>query len=121
MKRLLFLTLILLSLPVMSQYKANNGVTYNVGDTIMLGNGSAPTGEFQYVQLGGLSATAVYNQNKGPDQFNISRNYSGFAVKIQKIKTLKQGVNQKTYFVVKLGINTCYVYIDDALKFGEIR
>jgi hypothetical protein len=120
MRKVMFICLVFCSLSLCGQYTIGER-SFSVGDTIVLDHGSAPTGEFQYVQLGGLSAAAVYNQNQGPEQFNISRNYSGFAVKIQKIKTLKQGVNQKTYFVVKLGINTCYVYIDDALKFGEIR
>jgi hypothetical protein len=116
MKRFLILLLFAFSLNCFSQSYSVGQRVFSVGDTIQLNTGSAVNKDFQYIQLGGASMLTAYNKNAGADQFNISRNYSGEKVIIRKIK--KAG--NKTYFVVKLCVNTCYVYIDDALKFGEV-
>ena len=37
----------------LDEYKATNGITYHEGDTVRLGRGSAPNGDFLYLQMGG--------------------------------------------------------------------
>ena len=119
MKTKLIIFLMFLSLACFGQgYKATNGITYNVGDTIILNSGSAVDGSFQYFQLGGLKAGMVADMNKGKEQFNMGSLYSGLKVVIKKIKTFKALGQTKTYFVVEGGY---YLYIDDAIKAKEIK
>lgn len=98
-------------------YKAVNGVTYNVGDTLTLNVGSATDGSFQYFQLGGLKAGLTADMNKGKEQFNMGSLFSGLKIVVKKIKTFKALGQSKTYFVIEGGY---YLYIDDAIKAKEI-
>jgi len=119
MKTKLIICLMFLSLACFGQgYKATNGITYNVGDTITLNSGSAVDGSFQYFQLGGLKAGMVADMNKGKEQFNMGSLYSGLKIVIKKIKTFKALSQTKTYFVMEGGY---YLYIDDAIKAKEIK
>jgi len=118
MKTKLIICLMFLSLACFGQgYKATNGITYNVGDTITLNSGSAVDGSFQYFQLGGLKMGMTADLNKGKEQFNMSSLYSGFKIVIKKIKVMKAFGQTKTYFVIEGGY---YLFIDDAIKAKEI-
>src|SRR5690348_2738732 len=68
----------------MDSYTASNGVTYNVGDTVKLGRGSDPSGDFLYLQMGGWAALDAETSAT-----KVGKNYSGMAVLIKKIKTFK--------------------------------
>ena len=103
------------------EYVASNGVTYHVGDTIKLGRGSANNGDFLWLQVGGWGAALSYNQNKGSDQFNIGKGYSGMNVILKKIKTVKFKGATKTIFSVGGGNITNYdLHIEDAIETCEI-
>jgi hypothetical protein len=103
------------------EYKASTGVTYHVGDTIKLGRGSATNGDFLWLQMGGWGAVMSYNQNKGSDQFNIGKGYSGMNVILKRIKTIKFKGATKTIFVVGGGNITNYdLHIEDAIESCEI-
>jgi len=119
MKAKVTIILMLLTLSVFGQgYTASNGITYNVGDTITLNQGSALDGDFQFVQIGGIQAAAMYDETKGKDQFNVNALYSDTKLVIKRIKTYKVAGQVKYYFVMQLGF---YLYIDDAIKHGEIK
>lgn len=126
MKKLILIALLVA--PVLSfaqktpiEYKASNGVTYKIGDTIKLGRGSAPNGDFLYLQMGGWAAVASYNSSKGSDQFNIGRNYSGSNVVIRKIKSGKSKGAIKYFFTVAGGNITNYnLMIEDAIASCEV-
>lgn len=102
-------------------YKAVNGITYNVGDIVKLGNGSGTNGAFLYLQLGGWAAVAGYNSKEGQDQLNIGRGYANTQVTIKKIRQGRvSGVN-KYYFVVDGGnISNYNLVIDDAIFNCEV-
>lgn len=103
-------------------YKASNGITYHIGDTILLGRGSAQNGDFLYLQMGGWAAIAGHDQSKGSDQNNISKAYSGTAVTLKKIKTYKIKGVAKVYFTVGGGNITNYsLIIEDAIESCEVK
>lgn len=122
--RLLFVTCLLISICSMSQndYQASNGIIYHIGDTVKLGRGSSPNGDFLYLQMGGFGAIMSYNSNKGSDQFNIGKGYANTAVVVKKIKEGKIKGIKKTYFVVGGGNITNYnLYIEDAIQTCEVK
>lgn len=105
----------------MDTYTASNGITYKEGDQIKLGRGSATNGDFLYLQMGGWGAIASYDMNKGSDQNNIGRGYSGIAVTLKKIRTQKTKGQEKVYFTVGGGNITNYnLMIEDAIATCEI-
>lgn len=105
----------------LESYKAKNSITYNIGDTIKLGRGSAPNGDFLYLQMGGWGAIASYNSNGGSDQFNIGKSYSGLNVIVKKIKTFKVKGAESVIFVVAGGNITNYnLTIEDAIATCEV-
>jgi len=104
-----------------AEYNASNGITYKIGDKIKLGRGSATNGDFLYLQMGGWGAAMSYNSNKGSDQFNIGKSYSGLAVEIKKIKTYKFKGEEKVIFTVAGGNITNYnLVIEDAIATCEV-
>lgn len=120
--------LVMLLMPILAftqkdkGYKALNGITYYVGDTVKLARGSAPNGNFLYLQMGGWGAIMGYNANKSNDQMNIGRAYANTAVIVKKIKSGKIKGVEKYYFVVGGGnITNYYLYIDDAVQACEVR
>ncbi|MFI5158405.1 MAG: SHOCT domain-containing protein [Sphingobacteriales bacterium] len=105
----------------LTEYKAINGITYKVGDTVRLGRGASPNGTFLYLQMGGWGAVLSYDSNAGPNQLNIGRGYANTAVVIKKIKTGKIKGIVKYYFTVGGGNITNYVLtIDDAIQVCEV-
>jgi len=125
MKKLLLLALLLipglLSAQKNTDYKASNGITYKVGDTIKTGRGSGQNETFLYLQLGGWAAVATYSATQGADQHNIGRQFAGMNVVVKKIKELKSKVGTKTYFVVSGGTISNYnLFIEDAIATCEI-
>lgn len=105
----------------LDSYTASNGITYEVGDEIKLGRGSAPNGDFLYLQIGGWGAVAGYDASKGSDQNNIGRSYSGLAVELKKIRKQKFKGQEKVIFTVGGGNITNYtLYIEDAIATCEV-
>ncbi|GAC1311683.1 MAG: hypothetical protein NVSMB24_31700 [Mucilaginibacter sp.] len=103
------------------QYKAINGITYRIGDTVKLGLGSSPGGTFLYLQMGGWAAVMSYDVNKGPNQMNIGRGYANTAVIIKKIKSGKISGVEKYWFVVGGSNLTNYnLFIDEAIQVCEV-
>lgn len=96
----------------LNQYKASNGITYSIGDTIVLGNGSGQNDNFLYLQFGG------WNPSTEP----ISRNNAGLPVFIKKIKQYNVRGQEKVVFTVGAGNITNYnLYIEDAIRSCEIK
>jgi len=100
---------------LLNEYKASNGITYQPGDTVRLGRGSAQNGSFLYVQIGGFA------QSTSDDDNNIGRHYSGTNVIIKKIKAYKVRGSEKVFFTVGAGNIVNYnLYIEDAIATCEI-
>lgn len=105
----------------LDEYKASNGITYHEGDTIKMGTGSMPNGDYKYLQMGGWAAAVSYNSNKGSDQFNIGRGLSGTNIIVKKIHEVKMRGAKKVYFtVVGKNITNYNLLIDDAIESCEI-
>lgn len=99
----------------LKEYTASNGITYKIGDTITLANGSNFDGKFQYVQMGGLARTANAEANKLP---GIN---SGLKVNIKKIRHTKNKRFDMVWFVVGGGnIANYWLFIEDAIDSCEI-
>ena len=107
----------------LTEYKASNGITYHIGDTIKLGMGSAPNGNFRYLQMGGMFNTlAASNVDNNSIASWVGKNYAGLNVILKKIKQNKLKGATSTYFVVGGGNITNYnLYIEEALKTGEVK
>ena len=106
-----------------NQYKAANGITYKVGDTVKLGTGSAEDGSFSCMFLGGWSAAMGYDQNGASHQFKIDSAYANAPLIIRKIdwEYIKGGTAKRYYFVVgDGGTNDYNLYIDAAVKTHEV-
>ncbi len=117
----IILTALIVHAQKLTEYKALNGITYHIGDTIRLGRGSSPSGTFLYLQLGGWGATLAYDVNAGPNQLNIGRGYANTAVILKKIKYYEIKGIPKAIFIVGGGNITNYTLtIDDAIQVCEV-
>jgi hypothetical protein len=126
MKHLLLISCILVTLHAQSQkiksYSASNGVIYHENDTLKIGRGSMPNGDFKYIEMGGWGAIASYSSEKGSSQFNVSKSYSGFNMIIKKIKEYELKGGKKIIFTVGAGNITNYVvYIENAIATCEVE
>ncbi|MFB9841096.1 SHOCT domain-containing protein [Mucilaginibacter ginsenosidivorans] len=103
----------------LAEYSASNGRTYHVGDTIKLGQGSAPNGTFRYVQYGGWLVFMI-NGNQADDH-NIEKTYSGYGAIVKKIHSFKAHGIQKVVFAVDIGGGSNFdLWIEDAIASCEI-
>lgn len=104
-------------------YTASDGHTYYIGDTITMNVGSKDNGDFNYLQMGGLSNTvSILNGDYNNIGSSLGRNFSGLNVIIKKIKTSKLKGGVSTYFVVGGGNITNYnLFIEQAIQTGEIK
>lgn len=104
-----------------NRYTASNGITYTIGDTVKLGMGSSPNGNFRYLNIGGWGAVLLYNSNDGVEQFDIGRGYSGLNVNIKAIRYYKFKGATKVYFSVGGGNITNYILdIESAIATCEV-
>ncbi len=112
MKTISTFLLLLLSTYTYSQailtYKATNGITYNVGDTLKLGQGSSANKTFVYIQVSGLMVDI-----KNPERNYLPATYAGSSLIIKSIKPHKG----KVFFFVKGGN---YALIDEAIAACEV-
>lgn len=116
MKKLIFL-FILISQVSFGQYKAINGITYSIGDTLTIGRGTANNGNFLYIQMSGVVSVGVENR----DELNMDRQYSGLKAVIRKVVSKKIAGQTKTYLNIKMGPLVYNVDIEQALEVGEIK
>lgn len=102
-------------------YLASNGIKYKVGDTVKLGLGSAPSGDFRYLEMGGWYQLVAYESNGGSSQFNANKGYAGFNAIVKDIKTRRLKGATKTIFTVGVGnITNYYLSIEEAILSCEV-
>ena len=122
MKKLLFLGIFSLLITSaiaknqikLNEYKASNGVTYKVGDTIKLARGSGTNGTFVYVTTGTrvITGTGAY----------LSSMSSGLIVTIEQIIKFNYKHYKGVFFFVDGGWFTTYsINIENAIAVGEIQ
>ncbi|MFA6083112.1 SHOCT domain-containing protein [Mucilaginibacter sp.] len=124
MKNILLLIILSASIQCYAQkltsYKAINGLTYKIGDTVKLGRGSAPNGSFNYMQMGGFGAFLAHKQQRS-DQLNIDKSFSNTATVIRKMKSAQiNGVQKVTFVVDGNGPVNFNLAIDDAIQTCEV-
>ena len=97
----------------LKEYVASNGITYKVGDMVLLGRGSGGQGTFVYLKIAGWMAGS---------ETQIGSAYSGLNVEIKKIKKQKFKGAEKIIFTVGGGNITNYsLEIEEAISSCEIK
>ncbi|MCC1485571.1 SHOCT domain-containing protein [Winogradskyella immobilis] len=97
----------------LKEYKASNGITYKVGDDVIMGNGSGNNDQYVYMWI--TSALVKGGEIK-------SRAYNGYAVTIKKIKRFKDKKNEKVLFLVGGGNLSNYTLdIESAIETCEVK
>ncbi|MBS1524269.1 MAG: SHOCT domain-containing protein [Bacteroidetes bacterium] len=124
MRRYLFTLALLLPLFAFSQklkeYRASNGVTYHPGDTIRLGLGSMPNGDFKYIQVNQLLPGPPDPRRSGA--LAARKDMSNGRYVIKKIARVEQmtGGEQVVITIRTGGLPTCDVWIEAALSACEV-
>ena len=96
-------------------YKASNGKTYQSGDVIKLGRGSAQNGWFVYLSTGGWAFAA----NGGVTTPQLDQSFTGTNVTVKKIKSV--GSSSKIIFTVGAGgLSNYSLDIENAIATCEI-
>ncbi|MDB5061275.1 MAG: hypothetical protein JWP67_1118 [Mucilaginibacter sp.] len=124
MKNVFLLLFVIVSIQCYAQkitsYKAVNGLTYNIGDTVKLGRGSAPNGSFNYLQMSGFGALLAHKQQRS-DQLNIDKTFANTATVIRKMRSLQiNGIQKVTFVVDGNGPVNFNLAIDDAIQACEV-
>ena len=113
--------LILLLIPLLTQaqkitsYKAANGITYRIGDTVRLGKGSGDNGSFLYIEQKGMPFPSPRPSPGLPKSFTNS----GVIIKNIKNDSVN-GINKCLFMVSAGGPFRFSVYIDDAILACEV-
>jgi hypothetical protein len=106
----------------LTEYTASNNVTYHIGDTIKLGRGSAPTGNFIYCQMGDTYAVMAALGGHGQIDQGLPRNLSGANMIIKKIKeTTFKGAKLISFNVAGGNFVKYKILVEDALATGELK
>jgi len=110
---LLFVSSFMSAQENLKEYTASNGITYKVGDMILLGRGSGGQGTFVYLKIAGWMAGSATQ---------IGSAYSGLNVEIKKIKKQTFKGAEKIIFTVGGGNITNYsLEIEEAIGACEIK
>ncbi|MES2379066.1 MAG: SHOCT domain-containing protein [Bacteroidota bacterium] len=125
MKRILLTTLLLIPFLTKAQglfggssvteYKASNGVTYHVGDTVRLGRGTKPDGSFLYLEDHGLIPNPRSTRT-------LPKEFANASATVKSIRKMKiNGVDKYMFSVNPGGPMRYTVFIDDAIEACEIK
>ena len=124
MKKLLLIPAVILCLAASAQklkeYHASNGKTYHPGDTIRLGLGSMPNGDFKYIQINQLlpGPPDPRRSNSMAARKDMTNN-SYVIKKIQNVDQITGGT--KIAITIKTGgLPTCDIWIEDAIAVCEV-
>jgi hypothetical protein len=125
MKKLLLITLLLVPLAAFSQklkeYHASNGKTYHPGDTIRLGLGTMPNGDFKYIQINQLLPGPPDPRRSGGMAARKDMSNNSYVIrKISNVTQLTGGT--KVAITIKTGgLPTCDIWIEDAIAACEVQ
>ena len=124
MKKLLLIFLLLAPIAAFSQklkeYHASNGIAYHSGDTIKLGLGSMPDGNFKYIQINQLLPGPP--DPRRSNSMAARKDMSGSGYVIKKIQNVRQmGGGEKTVITIRTGgLPTCDIWIEEAIATCEV-
>jgi hypothetical protein len=123
MRKALFALIFLLPVAGFAQklkeYHASNGKTYHAGDTVRVGLGSMPNGDFKYILINTLLPTPP---RRNSSDLNAHKDMSGSNYVIKKITSSRQGGgSDKVVFTIRTGgLPTCDVWIEEAIASCEV-
>lgn len=103
-----------------NEYKASNGKTYHVGDTIKVALGSMPDGSFKYVLA---SQPAFFPPRRNGNDLNARKDFANTNTIIKKIKTgsrLTDNGNKIILVVKGNGLINFDVWIEEAIAACEV-
>jgi hypothetical protein len=119
MKSVLYISLVLF--PFLSraqditQYKASNGITYHIGDTVRLGRGTKSDGSFLYLEDHGIIPNPRSVRN-------LPKEFANVGAVIKNIRKMSVNGGDKYMFSVNPGGPIRYtVFIDDAIDACEVK
>lgn len=124
MKRIILALLLLVPFAGFAQklneYHASNGRTYHPGDTIHVGLGSMPDGNFKYIQINQLLPGPP--DPRRSNGLNARKDMSGGNYAIKKIQNVKQMAGgDKTVITIRTGgLPTCDIWIEEAIAACEV-
>jgi hypothetical protein len=98
-----------------TEYKASNGVTYHINDTLRLGRGTKDDGSFLYFEDHGL----IPNPRSAR---NLPKDFANAGATIKSIRKTKVNGIDKYMFSVNPGGPMRYtVFVDDAIEACEVK
>ena len=117
---LLFLAPVIGFAQKIKEYHASNGITYHPGDTIRVGLGSMPDGNFKYIQINQLLPGPP--DPRRSNSMNARKDMSGSGYVIKKIQNVRQMAGgDKTVITIRTGgLPTCDIWIDEAILSCEV-
>ena len=124
MKNILIIFLLLApffaSAQKLKEYKASNGITYHPGDTIKVGLGSMPDGNFKYIQINQLLPGPPDPRRSNGMTARKDMSGSGYVIKkIQNVRQMAGG--EKTVITIRTGgLPTCDIWIEEAIAACEV-
>ncbi|QKJ29892.1 SHOCT domain-containing protein [Mucilaginibacter mali] len=103
------------------EYKATNGVTYHINDTVHLGKGSNSNGSFMFVQDRGLGFTLPGPPGRTAGGRGLPKDLANGGVIIRSIKKTTENNLEKYVFMVYAGGPLRFtLFIDDAISVCEV-
>jgi hypothetical protein len=117
---ILFLAPFIASAQKLKEYKASNGITYHPGDTIKVGLGSMPDGNFKYIQINQFLPGPP--DPRRSNSMTARKDMSGSGYVIKKIQNVRQmGGGEKPVITIKTGgLPTCDIWIEEAIASCEV-
>ncbi len=98
-----------------TEYKASNGITYHLGDTVRLGRGTKPDGSFLYLEDHGIIPNPRSTRT-------LPKEFANAAAVVKSIRKMKVNGIDKYMFSVNPGGPLRYtVFIDDAIEACEVK
>lgn len=98
-----------------TEYKATNGITYHIGDTVLLGHGTKPDGTFLYLEDRGIIPNPRSVRN-------LPKEFANVGAIVKSIRKMKVNGADKYIFSVNPGGPMRYsVFIDDAIEACEVK
>lgn len=103
------------------EYKASNGITYHINDTVRLGKGSNSNGSFMFVQDRGIGFSLPGPQGRSAGGRSLPKELSNGGVIIKSIKKTTENNLEKYVFMVNAGGPLRFsLFIDDAISVCEV-
>ena len=98
-----------------TEYKASNGITYHIGDTVCLGRGTKPDGSFLYLEDHGIIPNPRSVRNLPKEFANV-----GAVIKSMRKMTIN-GVDKYMFSINPGGPIRYQVFIEDAIAACEVK